>query len=438
MRKRLPVTTFMLLAFAQIPAAKADEISELRELISRQAQQLQQLQQRLDELEAKQKQQNLDVEEKISEAVENKRIDTLPESLQWADKIKISGDLRYRHEHIDAETGTTDVRWKNGRDRERIRARLMFEAMINDEWDVGFRLASGEREVLASEEDLFADPISSNQTLKQLFSSKDVWIDLAYFTWHPDTISGLNVLGGKVKNPFYNVGNNQLIWDTDLNPEGIGVKHKITIKDSDELHLNGGGFWVDESSGGADTSLWGAQTYLKHQISNSDYVLSGASYWDYGNIKGKTDTYGILAGNSGSGAWASDYDLFEVFGEYGTKWNGMPLAAFGSWVQNLVAASDGDTGWLIGVKLNKAKEPGSWEWAYDYRELQADAVVGAFTDSDFGGGGTDTKGHRVALTYQLARNLQAVIEYFHNENDGASGGNDLDYRRLHFALQFKF
>ncbi len=362
----------------------------------------------------------------------------LPDNLKWIENIKISGDFRYRHEHIDTETGTTNPVWKTGRDRERIRARLMIEALINDEWDVGFRFATGERSIFASEEDMFGDSISSNQTLKQYFSDKDLWVDLAYFNYHPKAFSGLNISGGKIKNPFYSAGKNQLIWDGDLNPEGIGFSHNIALNDSDKLYFTGAGLWVDESSSGVDTSLWGTQTYLKHTMENSDYVLGGAGYFDYGNIQGKTDTYGILTGNTGSGSWASDFDILELFGEYGTKLHDTPVSFYGDWACNLVANSNGDTGWLVGTKINKASKPGSWEISYDYRELQADAVLGAFTDSDFGGGGTNSRGHCVDLTYQLAKNVQVSTTYIQAENDGASGAKDLDYRRLHASLMLKF
>ena len=443
MRKMVPIITFVLLAFSHVSVAGADEISELRELIRAQNQQLQQLRQRLDELEAEQKQQSQQMETKISEAVKDKQVGALPDSLQWAEKVRISGDLRYRHEHIDAEK-VGSVRWKEGRDRDRIRARLMIEAIVNDEWGLGFRLASGQRDILVDsslDADMFPDPISGNQTLKQNFSSKDIWIDLAYFDWHPKAVPGLNVYGGKVKNPFYTVGKNELVWDHDLNPEGIASKYQWPIGKNDTIHINGGGFWVDESSGGVDTSLWGVQGYLRHTIGNPDYILGGVSYWDYGNIKGKVDNFGILAGNTADPTgtmWAGDYDLLEVFSEYGTKFWGLPVAVFGSWVRNFVAVGDQDTGWLVGAKLNKAKDPGSWEFGYNYRDLEADAVVGAFTDSDFIGGGTNGRGHEFGLTYQVAKNVQAGLTYFHNENDRANSSRDLDYRRLHTDLKFKF
>jgi hypothetical protein len=136
--------------------------------------------------------------------------------------------------------------------------------------------------------------------------------------------------------------------------------------------------------------------------------------------------------------FTSDYDILEVFGEYGFKCDSMPVAFYGSWVQNLVSSTSRDKGWLVGGKLNKAKAAGSWEVSYDYRVLAADAVVGALSDSDFIGGGTDGRGHRFGFKYQLAKNVQAATTFFQNEDDTGSASRDLDYRRLQCDLILKF
>jgi len=442
MRQSIRVITFLLLISGQVSVVKANETSELRGLILKQTQQLQQLQQRLDELEAKQKQQNLETEEKISEAVKNEQVATLPDSLKWLENISISGDLRYRHEHIDSEQLKEDgsIGWRTGRDRDRIRARLMIEAMLNDEWDIVFRMATGQADVVDG--DIYADPISKNQTLTGGFTGKNFWLDLAYFDYHPENMKGLNVLGGKIKNPFYTVGKNQLVWDSDLTPEGIAGKYVMPFSDSAALHLNGGGFWISEESSGADTSLWGAQAYIKQTIENSDYILAGASFWDYGNIQGKEDKYGVLLGNTDGSTdpdvsmWASDFDILEVFAEYGTKLGAMPAAVFGSWIKNTTAVNNEGEGWLVGGKLGKAKDPGSMEFVYDYRDLERDAVVGAYSDSDFLGGTTGGKGHRFGINYQLAENVRYAMTYFHDES--TLQGPGLDYRRLQADLNLKF
>ena len=125
-------------------------------------------------------------------------------------QAELSGDFRYRYEYIDDDSAA-QVRHRN-----RIRARLGLDAKINDEWNLGFRLATAEG--LSG-----GDPVSTNQTLDGSYSKKTFWLDLAYLNYHPQWVKGLSAIAGKMANPFYMVGKNQLIWDHDLTPEGGAV-----------------------------------------------------------------------------------------------------------------------------------------------------------------------------------------------------------------------
>ena len=59
------------------------------------------------------------------------------------------------------------------------------------------------------------------------------------------------------------------------------------------------------------------------------------------------------------------------------------------------------------------------------------------TDSDFGGGGTDTKGHFLQFNYGVSKSWVIGAQYFINETDLASG-NKRDYDRLMIDLQWKW
>ena len=201
---------------ALLAPATADELSDLKEELQQQKTRSADLENRLNQLEARQRLKEQSPTQKIDEVTakadeEELEADEpdagLPDSLKWLERIKISGDFRYRYEYIDAET-------KSVRHRNRIRARAMISAILNDEWDVALQLGTGESDVL--EDDVFPDPISGNQTLKQFSSRKDIWLDLAFVDYHPGAIEGLNVIGGKMKHPFRKVGKNQLIYDNDL------------------------------------------------------------------------------------------------------------------------------------------------------------------------------------------------------------------------------
>jgi len=411
----------------------ADELGDLEQDLQEQKRRSADLENRINQLEARQRLKERSLTEKIDEVAaktgESASDADLPDILKWASKMQWSGDFRYRYEYIDDATKSKD------RHRNRIRARLALKAEVNDEWDFGLRVASGT-----------ADPVSTNQTLDEAFSDKPLWLDRAYFDYHPDCVRGLDVLAGKFGVPFYKVGKNQLVWDGDLNVEGGALQYGWRLNEQTGIHINGGGFWVNEESSSADASLWGLQVYLKHQIDKPTYILAGVSYFDYGNIQGhgsfadewdgEHDLFGNSAMAGDPNAFGSDFDLFEVFFEYGAELGGIPVSVWGDWAKNTVAVSDEDTGWLIGGRINKAKDPGTWEFSYDYREIELDAVVGQFNDSDFIGGGTGGVGHRFGFAYAVAKNTTAALTCFLNEYDGRK--SDEDYDRLQVDVKLKF
>ena len=74
---------------------------------------------------------------------------------------------------------------------------------------------------------------------------------------------------------------------------------------------------------------------------------------------------------------------------------------------------------------------------YAYQDLEADAVIATFTDSDFGGGGTDGKGHVIELNYALRDRWTLGFRYFLNER-GADADNEHDYNRLQADVVFAY
>jgi hypothetical protein len=434
MRKSSVFCGGLLLSVIFACNVRADEISDLKK-------QLTEMQARLEQLEKQQKQV---IVEEVNKAVEKKQITAAtPEKLKWLENVKLYGDLRYRYEGIDSESGGID---KPGRHRNRIRARLGLDAKVTDEIDLGFRLATSEpKEDAKGVEN--GDPVSTNQSLDNGFSKKPIWIDLAFVKWHPKD-TGFNVIGGKMETPFYRVGSNQLIFDSDLTPEGGAVQYKIPLAGGNELFANAGGFWVNENvlNGSTETtvdqSMFGFQGGLKHTFENKTYLMGGASYYNYGNLKDQPTIFDakkgfgntVFTNAAGNTFYVNDFDIVEGFAEYGFNIAETPAAVYGDYVKNIAADTSQDTGWLIGAKYGKCKDPGSWELGYDYRDIEADAVAGIFSDSDFIGGGTDGKGHRFGGVYQLTKNVQAGLTYFLNKK----GDNDDDYRRLQADLMFKF
>lgn len=207
--------------------------------------------------------------------------------------------------------------------------------------------------------------------------------------------------------------------------------------------MTGAGFWVDERSSGKNAAMAGAQAGVTHKLEGAWFTLGG-SYYGYGNLEGplyNDSFFGNAAdsvGVDGSGDtiyhYGNKYQLLEAFAEFGFTAGGLPIILFADFVTNNEADTD-EQGYLFGVALNKAKKPGSWALGYNYREVQAEAVLGVFTDSDFAGGGTDGKGHELSGAYQISPKSQLAVTYFMNK---AGLADEKDFKRLQVDLKFKF
>ena len=380
------------------------------ELIQKLVDQVEALSLRVKELEQANQVQQSSNDVLVKHSIES-AVDTAKQSL-LTDKIKFKGDFRLRHETID------DVTKAETRDRSRIRARIQANAKVNDNWSVGIGLASGGD-----------DPVSTNQTLGNGGSTKGINLDLAYFDW--SGLDNTHVLGGKINNPFYKPAKHALIWDGDYRPEGLAYKYE-----NDSLFANAGFMYLesDNKAGSQDDkSFWGVQFGYKHNFGNAK-VTSGVSYYHLG-VAGSApffdnDSFGNSLLND---VYQYDYQELELFGELSFSALGQPVSVFIDWVQNQDADAN-DTAYAIGATIGNAKKPGTWKATYIYQDIEADAVFGLTTDSDFGGGGTNSKGHLIKADYAISKNTSFGVTYFSNER----GSDATDYDRLQLDLKLKF
>ncbi|MCK4538355.1 MAG: putative porin [Candidatus Krumholzibacteria bacterium] len=346
----------------------------------------------------------------------------------WNDRVKLSGDFRQRHELIQDESKDEDrTRW-------RIRARLVLSAVISDELSVGMRLASGSD-----------DPVSTNQSLDGGFSTKGFGLDLVYFDYHPEAVKGLSIVGGKMKLPFLKVQKTELLWDGDLNPEGLAATFNGKLNDKVSVILGSAFFYIEENSSSDDYYMVGAQGALKVKPAEGMHLMAGVGYYDYNIDPEETycyfdneDSFGNTAvvdpGDADKLMYATDFNEFEFLGEFGYRKDKLAFYLYGNYVMN-TAADSLDTGYLVGATLKRGKGKGNVKLAVNYREIEDDAVIGVFTDSDFRGGGTDGNGLELGFGYGLADKIDMGLSYFLN-NKGID--EEVDYKRLQVDLKVKF
>ncbi|MGK0224763.1 MAG: hypothetical protein ACI9ON_004020, partial [Limisphaerales bacterium] len=229
---------------------------------------------------------------------------------------------------------------------------------------------------------------------------------------------------------FHRAGGNGLIWDGDLNPEGVGLKYS-----QGKVFANAIASWVDESSSDDDSFLIGAQFGLGQSIGEDGSLLAGLSYFNYVDAVGEPAFFdGSSKGNrlNANGEYISGFELLEGFVEYSVEIEDLKLTVFADYVQNL-DANRYDTGYAVGTKI-KSK---TWQVGYTYQDLEADAVLGTYSDSDFIGGGTDGKGHRLQASYSLSKSIGLTGTLFLNERN-IDFGSEEDYKRLMLDISFKY
>jgi len=202
---------------------------------------------------------------------------------------------------------------------------------------------------------------------------------------------------------------------------------------------NYAGLWVEERSAADDSIMLGGQFGYRHMLDNGMRITAGASYYDYLETQGQTPFWdGDSGGNrlTPAGRYLNDFNLTELFAELNLKAGERPLTVFADYVTN-TEASAADTGFALGASLGEVSKQGTWRFGYIYQDLEADAVIGTFTDSDFASGGTDGKGHVLEFNYGFRDRLVFGFRYFLNER-GADVGNEHDYNRLQADVVFNY
>ena len=335
----------------------------------------------------------------------------------WIDRIQFYGDLRLRYEDID-ESGEPG----SERDRERGRARIGLKAEVIPSVEAIVGLATGGD-----------NPVSRNVTGDGGFTTKEIGVELAYLDW--SATDELSVYAGKMKMPLFRAGKVPLIWDSDLNPEGIALSYSSGI-----FFGNLAAYNVEERKGADDSTLYAAQAALKFGVADNSKLTVGAGYFAYTNTIGNEIFYpdGGSKGNTvdADNNYVFDYKNTEAFVQFDTRISSWPFQVYAHYTVNNEVDRE-DTAYAFGAKLGSAKKQGTQQFSWTYQDIEADAVIAAFNDSDFGGGGTDSEGHMVKYKYMLRDQISLGGTLFVNEIDRFQGIPH-DFDRIQFDVEFKF
>lgn len=394
----------------------------------------------------------------------------------WVRRMRWSGDVRMRGQgdffasdnapssYLDfqrvndaggiGKAGTSALA-NTTEDRQRLRARLRFgfDTNLGYGWTTGMRLATGS----------LRDPVSTNQTLGTYGFRDQISMDLAWIDWQSATQRGthrFDLTIGRMRDPFFTASD--LVYDQDLTFDGIALGYRYSLFKSDlaerTIVATAGAFPLQEVElSKRDKWLLGGQLGLdwKHLYGSRTKIAVG--FYDFENISGRMNSFqsnlldytapqflsrgntvfDIRNDNDSSTnlyALAADYSLLNV--SLSHDWHldtqrHIVLAA--DYVRNVgydgkeVLARTGsyvsrrDAGYQaeLGVGSLVMTQAGSWRASVGYRYVERDAVLDAFTDSDFRLGGTDAKGYYFGLDYSFTPMVTGRLKYLSgNEIDG--------------------
>ena len=369
-------------------------------------------------------------QEAVANQVKKSDLSAFEQKVAWAAKTEFKGDVRVRQETVKID-GESDGKNK---DRQRIRARLGAYTEINPQVNTGIRIATGGGD----------DARSTNQDLDNYFDKKQLWLDQAYIDYHPTAVKDLHLIGGKMPQPWVSMGD--VIWDSDINPEGLAATYKHNLGNSGiEMFGSAGYYTLKDNVDGEgvqfrnDLSLYAGQLGARFAPTDSLKVTLGGSVYSYNNDKesacpttGTKTTPCALAVNGNS---TDEFRLYEGFGQVDIANLPVPLSLYGQYVHNAATDSDQDNAWLVGFK----SKLNAFSLDYNYRDIQRNAVVGAFTDSDFANGTTGSRGHKVKVGYEIDKNFGVGVTYFLTKADYATTTQkDANANTLQLDVEAKF
>ena len=352
---------------------------------------------------------------------------------KFLDRFHFKGDLRLRYESKETfyKDGTDTTNKYTYHNRYRLRLVAAVDLMQNLKFDVGMR--SG-----------YANPTSGNQTfLDDKALSDYFWqslrfniLDIAY----KNGDSTLKV--GRHPYMIYRPIKSQLIWDNDLSFNGVSYNYE-----NDSRIINAGinqPTYAEQVNAKNTINLFFAQYVQKIKLENSQLNLGTAIYY-YDGVKGNTPIYNTnkdtgMGNTLVNGVFKNDYNILEAFGELKFKdLFGKPLAVAAGMAYN-AAASDKNFGYDLAVQIGKAKKVHDWQLKYSYTDLQADAVLGAHSDSDNFGGGTAAKGHAIRAKYKFGKNTYLAATLFYNTLYAGKkdAKPEADYERVQLDAIIKF
>jgi hypothetical protein len=353
---------------------------------------------------------------------------------------------------INAFIDTNVNRW-----RTRAAARFGLETDFSSNWSAGIRLSSGNT----------SDLVSPTQTLDgtppYAFGVDNLYVrfeerNAQKFPW-------FTAIGGRFTTPWFTP--TDLLFHKQLNFNGVALTGRLGFGDGSAEQSNAfltvGAMPIQEVALSAhDKVLYGAQLGTKLRFTEHQSLRLAAGYFDFMNYEGREnppfqniydytapqffrtgntlfDIRNDLDQTTNLLAVASKFRIVDVNASYDLGLGAFLLRLNAEGVKNFgfnEAEIFTRTGVNVAPRIKGYQAEisfgtpsymtfGGWRALAGYRYLQRDAVIDAYTDSDFHFGGTDAMGYYVTGDLGLANRVWLRLRYLSsNAIDGPTYGVD--------------
>lgn len=407
----------------------------------------------------------------------------------WANRVTIYGDIRLRSQadvfannnarnyyinfqNVNQGGGIGEVTYpffntSVNRYRLRLRGRLGLDAAINSRLKIGLMITTGNT----------LNPVTFNQNLGNYGGPfQVVWnkFYLRYRSVRTDGSPSLTMWAGRYGDPWLH---SSLVWYDELDFQGVAAKKRFyfhgptafpddPLRGHDYLFMTVAAVPIQNIQFTTnDKWLFGAQLGTDLQLQRGTNLTFGAAYYHYANISGKRNAldsnlldytapqfvqkgntmYDIRNDtnpNTNLFALAADYHLVDVVArldfaqlaphhvilkaDYVKNVGYSEQKVFERTGQHIPGHTMGYQYELtVGWPQNQIGESGRWQISGAYKYLQRDAVLDAYTDSNFHLGGTDAKGFIIRAEVGLATNTWLAMHWYSsNPIDGPPYGID--------------
>lgn len=354
------------------------------------------------------------------------------------------------------------------RQRFRERLRLAVDAKITDGLKAGVRLATGNTPDPVSTNQTLANNGSQYQfNLDRAYLKYDA-INNDGYKWL--TLAGGRIANPFYTGGAEFTGGSELVWDTDLSFEGFAATARHRLGSSEGIHdksddarsvfatvgafPQGNSSRAESAFASTDQWLFAGQVGVDWGFQNQDALKSAVAYYDYQNIKAKPNQNTPPTCNTNSPkntlsapSWmpfgntpaiicydsanvfpqlyglASDFKIVNASLTYDiARFAPHHVTVSGDFAKNVgfnsksvtqlaqTPVSDQTNAWQVRVDFGwpKIDHAGQWGVFTAYKRVERDAVLAAYTDSDFHLGGTNAKGWVIGANYGLMKNVWAT------------------------------